>query len=367
MKLNDLLNINFYKKLKDLLESNNKKTLNKRHSTYFHTRDKELLTGIVVCGLILLILFAICYYFLVFSPQMEELQTQKNIKTNEVNEIFKDSDNIQAKQSIIAQIDSATSIEEVQAIDVNALAYPILKSQLLTQLNDLKDQYNRVELDVNGTKNIMTIENASGYINSSSFQLKDMSIHKVDSVIIPLSINRKQAASGLITVGDVVDIYRNNQQLQSTQEVTNDSESNDTSSENLTTNTSQDSSKLVGGATVVSILRSKDSGSINYNLELNEYPNSRNLSQTNSIDVEEVLSSKAVGTLDESQLNLLLSEYGTRLSSYERTSNIGNLDVEYIIMVEVPRDSVTSIISNMDNIILTIPTYAAPSWINLTI
>lgn len=367
MKLNDLLDINFYKKLKNLPEYKNKKTLDKRHDACFRTEDKQLLTGIMVCGLILLILFAVCYYFLVFGPQMEELQTQKNIKTNEVNEIFRDSDNIQVKQSVISKIDSATSVEEVQAIDVDALAYPILKSQLLAQVNDFKDQYNRVELDVNGTENIMSVENASDYINSSSVQLKDMSIHEVDSVIIPLSINRKQAAGGLIGVGDTVDVYRNSQQLQSTQDVTGDTGSGDNSSENSTVNTGQDSAKLVGGATVVSILRSKDSGSVNYNLELNEYPKSRNLSQTNTVDVGEVLSSKAVGTLDESQLNLLLSEYGTRLSDYERTSNIGNLDVEYIIMLEVPRDCVTSVISNMDNIILTIPSYAAPSWINLTI
>ena len=83
------------------------------------------------------------------------------------------------------------------------------------------------------------------------------------------------------------------------------------------------------------------------------------------IEVEEVLSSKAIGVLDESQLNLLLTEYGTRLSDYERTSNLGNLDVEYIIMVEIPRDSVVAVISNMDNIILTIPTYNAPLWVDL--
>ena len=91
----------------------------------------------------------------------------------------------------------------------------------------------------------------------------------------------------------------------------------------------------------------------------------RNLSQKNVIEVEEVLSSKAIGVLDESQLNLLLTEYGTRLSDYERTSNLGNLDVEYIIMVEIPRDSVVAVISNMDNIILTIPTYNAPLWVDL--
>ena len=34
-------------------------------------------------------------------------------------------------------------------------------------------------------------------------------------------------------------------------------------------------------------------------------------------------------------------------------------------MVEIPRDSVVAVISNMDNIILTIPTYNAPLWVDL--
>ena len=61
----------------------------------------------------------------------------------------------------------------------------------------------------------------------------------------------------------------------------------------------------------------------------------------------------------------MLDAYGVRLANYERTSNIGDLDVEYIIMVEVSRDSVENLIENMDNIILTIPTYDAPSWVEL--
>ena len=67
----------------------------------------------------------------------------------------------------------------------------------------------------------------------------------------------------------------------------------------------------------------------------------------------------------QKQIKIMLEDYGTRLSNYERTSNIGELDVEYIIMLEVPRNSVENLIDNMDNIILTIPTYDAPSWVKL--
>lgn len=112
-------------------------------------------------------------------------------------------------------------------------------------------------------------------------------------------------------------------------------------------------------------MRSKDSASIEQNLELSESPKSRNLSQFSSLDIQQILSSKAAGTYDEKQIKIMLEDYGTRLSNYERTSNIGELDVEYIIMLEVPRNSVENLIDNMDNIILTIPTYDAPSWVKL--
>lgn len=372
-KLDNPLKINiknFYDNIKESIKiEDNKKTLNKRHKKYYLNQDKKFMTGLAVIGLIILLLFGICYYFLVFAPQMEQLETEKTLKTNEVNELFKDNTTNQAKQAIIAQIDSATSIEEVQSIDVDAMAFPVIKNQLLNQLNEFKDPYNRVEININGTENIMSINNASMHINSStSKELSEITIKSVDSVIVPLSITRKQAASGLVIEGDVVDIYQNAQQTQESMDqsnTTSNETANDTNNTLSTDLVSQDTSKLVGGAKVVSILRSRDSGSIEYNLELNEYPNSRNLSQTNTIDVEEVLSSKAIGTLDESQLNLFLSEFGNRLSNYERTSNLGDLEVEYIIMVEVPRESVQSVLSNMDNIILTIPTYDAPSWVNL--
>jgi len=131
------------------------------------------------------------------------------------------------------------------------------------------------------------------------------------------------------------------------------------------TTTHSPSSKVVGGSCVVSILRSKDSGSVEQTTEISQTPKSRNYSQTSSLDLGQIMSSKAAGVYSEKELKISLEEYGSRLANYERTSNIGELDAEYIIMLEVPRDSVEDLIDNMDNIILTIPTYDAPSWVNL--
>ena len=93
--------------------------------------------------------------------------------------------------------------------------------------------------------------------------------------------------------------------------------------------------------------------------------NNTTKSEDINVNIEEVLKSKSAGVYDEKEYNLLLEKYGMRLANYERTSNIGDLECQYIIMLEVPRDSVDMILSNMDNIILTIPTYNAPDWVKI--
>lgn len=330
------------------------------HRKSFSKREnEELLTGIIVVFLIITILLSFVYYFLVFAPQQEEFNNLKQEKINKVHSLLSKDEN-HNKEAIISEIERCNDVESLEKLDVEAMCYPILKNSLIEELKEYKDKYNRVEIHSDNSTDIMNINNATNYINSrDTTTLSTLHIGPVDSVIIPLSINRKQAASGLITEGDVVDIYKTNNYLQDESESQVENQSlNDTSNITYTT-------KIVGGSQIVSILRSKDSASIEQNLELSESPKSRNLSQSSSLDIQQILSSKAAGTYDEKQIKIMLEDYGTRLSNYERTSNIGELDVEYIIMLEVPRNSVENLIDNMDNIILTIPTYDAPSWVKL--
>lgn len=58
----------------------------------------------------------------------------------------------------------------------------------------------------------------------------------------------------------------------------------------------------------------------------------------------------------------MLKDYGVKLSNYERQINLGDLDAQYMILIEVPQDKVNFIINNMENIVLTIPTSHAPEW-----
>jgi len=82
--------------------------------------------------------------------------------------------------------------------------------------------------------------------------------------------------------------------------------------------------------------------------------------------IEALLQAGASRSWDESSINALLNAYGVRLDQFERTSNFGNLDSEYMILIEVPRDKAMYIIQNnqpdANAIQLTISTQSAPSW-----
>lgn len=359
-------------------DDNNKPSLHKKHNfknTFKKDTDEkeELITGIVVVAIILIILFSTCYYFLVFSPQMQQLQEHKTEKTNQLNSIFKDDlANEATRQALQSRIDSASNIEEVEQIDIKAAAYPVIKNKLLTEIEEMKDKYKRVDVVINNASTIMSLNNATKFIQTAPIdELANTEIRKVDTVIIPVTINRKQAASGLLSENDIVDIY-------TTQSMTKtDTNENTTTNTTNDTNTTEDNTtlvdentntttKIVGGSQVISILRSKDAGEIDSNYEVNKNnTNNTTKSEDINVNIEEILKSKSAGVYNEKEYNLILEKYGMRLANYERTSNIGDLECQYIIMLEVPRDSVDIILSNMDNIILTIPTYNAPEWVKI--
>ena len=127
---------------------------------------------------------------------------------------------------------------------------------------------------------------------------------------------------------------------------------------------------IVSGATVLAILRSKDSGLVdstvsksNTIIKGNETKPFENTSSYSS-DVEELLKAEVLNSSrNDNALDSYLTNYGIRLSNFERMSNLGDLDSEYIILLEVPQSDVNFVINNMDSLVLTIPTEFAPNWV----
>ena len=124
----------------------------------------------------------------------------------------------------------------------------------------------------------------------------------------------------------------------------------------------------ISGCTVLSIMRYEENGEIDseysksrMNINGNDtYP--RENTKSFSSNVLELLKGSIIKGYSEQETIELLKDYGVKLSNYERQINLGDLDAQYMLLIETPQDKVNFLLNNMENIVLTIPTSKAPTW-----
>lgn len=329
--------------------------------------------GIIAFCLIFLILGGSLFYFGFYQPFQNELNTEKTAKLNELNTLYKGplaiSEHVFYFENMI---EDSNDIEEVKSINILRTATDDWRKYHVIKINAFEDQYGRIMMsfDNESKKVIMPEKDAKLFVRENDAKiLSNIAFEKVDTVIIPVSITRLQATGGLISVGSIVDIYTLNSAVNSASNsddsnLNESAESLESSDKTMDVNEEPD----VSGATVLAILRSKDSGVVDSSLSSatnlikgnKTYPTEN--SKSFSTDVEELLKSSVFNAYDNNALDSYLNSYGVKLSDYERLSNIGELDTEYLVLLEVPRSDVSFVINNMENLILTIPTEYAPNW-----
>lgn len=334
--------------------------------------DKRTLVGAVVFGIILIVLVGAGYYFLFYGPYLGSLQDAKNTKINEVNSYFKGAlATDPQKLTLLAEIESSVTPEQAFAVDVLGPATASWRAYQINQINAQKDPYGRVMITyTSGSQKdlIMKIAAAQTLVNQADASvLANVDVTKPDTVVIPIRLDRLRAAGGLISVGDTVDIYVNTDG--STQAAPTNA-TNETDQTQTVSTQSEANTPMVSGATVLAILRSMtDQNEFNaqisssQSIAINTLSSGANRTQSaGSSGIEDLLQAGSSRVWDDSTINALLSAYGVRLDQFERTANFGNLDAQYMILLEVPRDKGIFLIQNSDAIQLTISTQSAPSW-----
>ena len=384
------------KNIKEDLLDFKKNLLNKNNSS-------KSLFGKVTVLLICLVLISSVFYFFVYQPFQSELNLERNSKLNEVHALYKGplecNENAYTLEN---RINNAYDIEEIKSIDVVRSATKDWRMYHSSKIVSSKDDFGRVMMSYGENRNIlMSVRDANDFVKDNDARiLSNVQFEKVNTVIVPISLSRLQATGGLISVGSVVDIYSlSNNDSDYPQEYMGDSsdysqeymgDSSDYSQENggmANSSSSQlnetsisteleesengkEDEPIVSGATVLAILRSKDSGLVdstvsksNTIIKGNETKPFENTSSYSS-DVEELLKAAVLNSSkNDNALDSYLTSYGVRLSNFERMSNLGDLDSEYIILLEVPQSDVNFVINNMDSLVLTIPTEFAPNWV----
>ena len=333
--------------------------------------------------MIILVLISSIFYFLVYQPFQNELNLEKNSKLNELNALYKGpleiNDNAYTLEN---RINQAYDIEEIKSIDVLRFATKDWRIYHSSKIVSCKDDFGRVMMSYGEEKNIiMSVKDANDFVKDNDAKvLSNVQFEKVNTVIVPISLSRLQATAGLISVGSVVDVYSlsdndseysyGNEDISEDEEISNNMSS--ISSNETLNGTLEETEKdpIVSGATVLAILRSKDSGLVESTVSKSKTVIKGNETKpfentvSYSSDVEELLKSSVLNSKsDNNVLDSYLMNYGVRLSNFERMSNLGDLDSEYIILLEVPQSDVNFVINNMDNLILAIPTDFAPNWV----
>lgn len=317
--------------------------------------EKKRKIGKIITTIIILTLIISAYYFIIYEPAQQNLNEVKTSKLNELHTLYKgplaDAGNV---FEIENKINDANNVYEVKSINILKSATSDWKKFHIQSIHANTDQFNRTMLVYeNNSKNVIMSSNEAIELvnNNNAEKLSEMMFKKPDTVSVPILISRLQAGAGLIGVGSIVDIYKNN----------NNSLFNQTADTNK-------SEADVCGCTVLSIMRYEDNGKIeseyskgNTIVEGNN-TNPHENSQTFSSNVLEMLKGAIIQGYDEKTTLEILRNYGVKLSNYEREINLGDLDAEYMLLIEVPQDKVTFILNNMDSIVLTIPTTKAPPW-----
>lgn len=335
------------------------KKLNRKIGVYLSPKsiditdnEKKRKIGVIITTLILLTLIITAYYFIIYEPAQEALSLAKTTKLNELHDLYSGALTASPNALLLEnKINDAKDAHEVESINVLTPATKDWKEHHMKSINLHQDKYNRtmVFYENESKSTIISIYEAAEIVNENdALILSKIKFEEPNTVSVPILVSRLQAGAGLVREGSIVDIYTN---------------SNSTYG-NATNSTSPE----IRGCTVISIMRYEENGQIDSEYSKSKmtvdgnstYPSEN--TKTFSSDVLEMIKGAIVNGYDEQKTFEMLEDYGVKLSNYERQINLGDLDAQYMLLVETPQDKVSFILNNMENIVLTIPTSDGPDW-----
>ena len=322
-------------------------------TTSISDEEKKRKIGVIISTIIIITLVVSAYYFIIYEPTQEQLSIAKTTKLNELHELYSGALATSPNALLLEnKINDAQSPEEIETINILTPATKDWKSYHKKSIGLNQDKYNRtMAVYENESKNtIIPISEAMEILNENDATiLSKIKFEEPNTVSVPILVSRLQAGAGLVKVGSVVDIYTNY----------------NSSDDNYTTNSS---APKISGCTVLSIMRYEENGEIDSEYSKTKmtvrgndtYP--RENTRGFSSDVLEMIKGAIVNGYDENETYKMLEDYGVKLSNYEREINLGDLDAQYMLLIETPQEKVNYVLNNMDNIVLTIPTSEAPDW-----
>lgn len=375
--------------------------------------DIRLIVGSIVFLVIIGAVASGITYFGYIKPKREKLKEAQIEKLKEIQEAFKGIESSTIRSELIKKVRDARTAEEVKGIDVRGpasfeklrfeklnlvessykgpLAYHPDKRRLISEINNAKDISDLKAIDVEGSalkawrtyleglieesvnekgkveifeKEIPSVvdkERALAIVRDATLeQLMEITVKypEPDATLgFPIVLDRVNAASGILSVGDYVDVFVRGESIENTslvtrqarilaifQERTRGQISLSESEKKYDTGGGYESKGVV---TSSSISTAGASGASLTALPWQDYIGtgsaglkSRARSTTYTVDLIEIIKAASANKVSESYVRHMLSDYGIRLTDLEYTSQLGDFDAKYMILVEIPKETI---------------------------
>ncbi len=330
------------------------------------------------------------------AEEVARLKSAKLNKTKEVRDAFKDTppDVDAEKQNVLDMIESAETVQQVEAIDANSSADDAWDAVTKALRDDAKKEaeakaaeFEAIGMKI-GLEAYSELEVITRKIDLLSYnELKDLYFFEIGIEYVPIRLSRDQFTGGFVEIGDSINIHYI---------ITDD--------EGLP-NESTRTEYLVKNGKVMAILRAKSSGTISVSesemktetgggsegkgtvdtlsigsigavTPADDYFDASvgykmmQTSSTYTVDIIEIQKAAAAGKIPDTYVKDpdKLGKYGVTLGEIERLTNIGDFDTEYMMLVEMDEIEASKVVSKLmdaderDRLLATISKFKPESW-----
>ncbi|RMF91087.1 MAG: DUF515 domain-containing protein [Methanobacteriota archaeon] len=315
------------------------------------------------------------------QARLAELAKAKSEKIKAINDAFAGlpQDYTTAKAGLIEKVNSAATKAEVEAVDHVTPATEAWRSYRTDILEEKSTITGKVIAYV-GDRLIKGVEEIRRQIDRGTLpELQEMTIKEAYTEYIPIRLPREQITGGFAEVGDMVNIhYRWTEKVNGT-----DVDRIKYLAKNgrivaimraastISLSESQSQTELGGGSEGKGNVTSLTLGSGGISISDGPYGASvgyKTLERSTSytVNLAEVQKAAVANRIPEEELMKDLEKYGVRLTEMERETNIGDLDAEYLMLVEVSEEEASEVVlrlldkNDKANILVTIS--KPPSW-----
>jgi len=328
------------------------------------------------------------------AEEVARLKSAKLNKTNEIKNAFKDTppDLNAEKQKILDLIESTNTVQQVEAIDANSSVDDAWSAVTKVLRDDAKNVaeakaagFEAIGMKV-GLNAYSELEVITRKIDLLSYsELKNLYFFEIGLEYVPIRLSRDQFTGGFVEIGDSINIHYI---------ITDD--------EGLP-NESTRTEYFVKNGKVMGILRAKSSGTISVSesemktetgggsegqgtvdtlaigsigavTPADDYFDASvgykmmQTSSTYTVDITEIIKAAAANKIPESYITTSLKSYGVKLNTFERETNIGTFDTEYLMLVEMDEIEASKVVSKLmddeerDRLYATISKPKPESW-----